>query len=77
MKEQPIRLQGIGWGPGIQAQNIKVGDRLMWNYGYVSEVVGIDPAGEKFLNFSLKDEAGKVWPRRMGKERLVAKMKDR
>lgn len=34
----------IGWGE-VNAQpagNIKVGDTLMWNYGYKSKVLSID-----------------------------------
>ena len=69
-----IRLQGIGWGPATPTEQIKPGDRLMWNYGYVSVVLAVEKASEKYLNFHLKEEDGKEYIRRMKIGRLVARM---
>ena len=74
MEAKLIRLQGMGWGPGTPTEEIKPGDRLMWNYGYISEVLAVEKASEKYLNFRLKEENGKVCTRRMKIGRLVAKM---
>lgn len=68
-----IRLQGVGWGTGTPAGEIKPGDKLMWNYGYISEVIAVEPAGVQYLNFTLKSEDGHIGQRRMKKSRLVAR----
>lgn len=73
MESKSIRLQSVGWGPGTPAMEIQVGDRLMWNFGYVSEVLTIELAGKEFLNFTLKSESGHIGTRRMKKTRLVAR----
>jgi hypothetical protein len=66
-------LQGVGWGQGTPAQEIKPGDKLMWNYGYISEVLAISPRGKTQLTFSLRSENGAVHDRVMGRTRLVAR----
>ena len=72
-KPQSIRLQGVGWGKGTEAQDIKPGDKLMWNYGYISEVLSVEQISKQFLNFTLKSEKGEVNKRRMKLNRLVAR----
>jgi hypothetical protein len=73
MVTKAIILQGIGWSLGTEAQEIKPGDRLMWNYGYMSEVLKIERVSKQFLNFTLKSEKGVVGQRRMKLTRLVAR----
>jgi len=68
-----IILQGVGWGKGTEAQDIKPGDKLMWNYGYISEVLSVEQISKQFLNFTLKSEKGEVNKRRMKLNRLVAR----
>ena len=75
MEQKLIRLQAMGWGPGTPVRDIRIGDRLMWNFGYVSEVLDIVPVGKHFLNFTLRSEDGSIWLRRMKKDRLVARCK--
>lgn len=63
----------IGWGE-VNAQpagNIKVGDTLMWNYGYKSKVLSIDKTTAKSITISTKSDTGKVCQRTMRKSTLI------
>jgi hypothetical protein len=42
-------LQGIGTMPARPAADIKVGDTLIWNYGYESKVEAITPRGKTMI----------------------------
>ena len=69
-----IKLQGIyGAKEGTPTKDLKVGDVLIWNYGYKSEVVEILPSKTgKTITFMMKSlESGKITPRKMGADRLV------
>lgn len=69
-----IKLQGIaGQQQGTATKNLKIGDVIVWNYGYKSEVVEIIPSKTgKTITFMLKSfESGNINPRKMGAERLV------
>ena len=69
-----VKLQGIyGAQKGTPTKNLKVGDIIVWNYGYKSEVVEIIPSKTgKTITFMLRSlESGKVTPRKMGADRLV------
>ena len=69
-----VKLQGIyGAQKGTPTKNLKVGDVIVWNYGYKSEVVEIIPSKTgKTITFMLKSlESGNINPRKMGAERLV------
>ena len=48
-----VKLQGIyGQQPGTPTKNLKIGDVIVWNYGYKSEVVEIHPSKTgKTINF--------------------------
>lgn len=40
-----IKLQGINQKfDGVAAKDLKIGDMLTWNFGYKSEIVGIQPS---------------------------------
>lgn len=40
-----VKLQGIsGNRAGIPTKNLKIGDVIVWNFGYKSEVVEINPS---------------------------------
>lgn len=70
-----IKLQGIsGQQNAIPTKELKVGDFIIWNYGYKSEVVEIIPSKTgKTITFMLKSlESGNINPRKMGADRLVA-----
>ena len=64
-----VRLQSIGMCKGTPAQNIKIGDKILWNYGYHSEVTEITKTTENSIFVVLKSEEGKLYPRRFLKSR--------
>ena len=69
-----IKLQGIcGQQKGTPTKELKIGDVLIWNYGYKSEVMEIIPSKTgKTITFMLKSlESGNINPRKMGANRLV------
>ena len=69
-----VKLQGIhGEQKGTPTKNLKVGDVIVWNFGYKSEVVDIIPSKTgKTITFMLKSlESGNVNSRKMGADRLV------
>lgn len=69
-----IKLQGInGEKQGTPTKDLKVGDILIWNYGYKSEVMEIIPSKTgKTITFILKSlESGNTNTRKMGADRLV------
>ena len=69
-----IKLQGIsGQQKGTATKDLKVGDVIIWNYGYKSEVVEIIPSKTgKTITFMLRNfESGNINARKMGADRLV------
>lgn len=69
-----IKLQGIrGQQKGTATKDLKVGDVIIWNYGYKSEVVEIIPSKTgKTITFMLKSfESGNINARKMGADKLV------
>lgn len=72
-----IHLHGIGKMPARPARELRVGDRLMWNYGHTYTVVAIrpSPSGKTLELEERNDRDGKVYTRRLGASRLVAILK--
>lgn len=69
-----VKLQGIhGQQQGTPTKDLRVGDYIIWNFGYKSEVVEIIPSKTgKTITFMLKSlESGNIIPRKMGADRLV------
>ena len=69
-----VKLQGIrGEKKGTPTKELKIGDIIIWNFGYKSEVVEITPSKTgKTITFMLKSlESGNINPRKMGADRLV------
>lgn len=69
-----VKLQGIyGQQPGTPVKNLKIGDILIWNFGYKSEVIELIPSKTgKTITAMLKSfESGEISPRKMGAQRLV------
>lgn len=69
-----VKLQGIsGQQKGTPTKELKIGDVIIWNFGYKSEVVEITPSKTgKTITFMLKSlESGNINPRKMGADRLV------
>ena len=70
-----MRLQGIGLVAAQPAENIKVGDVLVWNYGATETVVSVAPKGNVSLSLviSYKSYGGTIeqTTRTLKKSRLV------
>ena len=69
-----VKLQGIhGEKKGTPTKDLRIGDIIIWNFGYKSEVVDITPSKTgKTIKFMLKSlESGNVNSRKMGADRLV------
>lgn len=67
-----VWLQGVGWVKGKPAGELKIGDRMMWNYGYVSTVEQIAQSSAQFVGIKERLEDGKLFDRRLKVDRLVA-----
>lgn len=59
-------IQGIGEVNAKLGQDIKIGDVLVWNYGYTSTVKGIASETKSFITFILVSKSG-ISERRMKK----------
>lgn len=69
-----VKLQGIcGHQAGTAVKDLKVGDVIIWNFGYKSEVVELLPSktGKTITAMLRSFEDGQIRPRKMGAERLV------
>lgn len=68
-----IQLQSVGHVPAQPAGNIKQGDRLMWNFGHIYKVVGIEKETEKSIFiYEQSMKGGMIYSRQLLKSRLVA-----
>jgi hypothetical protein len=70
-----IKLQGIYGEQSAKAvKDLKIGDVIVWNYGYKSSVTDLIPSKTgKTVTAMLKSfEDGKIRSRKMGTNRLVA-----
>ena len=76
MRELPghVRLISVGLVPGIPARELKVGDRLMWNFASTTTIRQIADVSPNYLEVAEEDEKGRLWKRRMKKDRLVARI---
>lgn len=69
-----VKLQGItGQQAGTAVKDLKIGDVLVWNYGYKSEVVELIPSktGKTITAMLRSRQDGQIRARKMGSERLV------
>lgn len=75
--KQSIQLQGVGSFQAKPAKDIVVGeDYFVWNYGSTSKPIKVLKESPKQIVFQTKTEDGKLWERRMNKDRLVAYAND-
>lgn len=75
--EDKIHLIGIGEVPAKKAKDFKTGDIIMWNYGHLSRVEGIEKETKTQIIFKLSSGANEdnlyyKSTRRVGRERLLA-----
>ena len=68
------RLQGIGMRKAIEAKDLKPGMVVAWNYGYSSEVIGVEfsKTGKTLVATLKSNETGSISNRKMAATRLVA-----
>lgn len=66
-----IHLQAVGLTTAILAENIEVGDALVWNYGSVSIVTAVARASKCFMRITTLSSNGSTYERRMKIGRLV------
>ena len=52
--ENQIWLQQVGYKPAVKAETLKVGDVLMWNWGYTSTITNIIKVSAKSILFEAK-----------------------
>lgn len=73
-----VRLQGVGMCKGTPAKDLKIGNHLVWNFGYEYEVTNINFSKTgKTLKITEKNiESGEEFERRLGSERLVVVLKE-
>jgi len=86
-KMKTVHLQGMGNYAGSPAKNLQSGDRIMWNYGCIEEVVAVSPSTTgktvKAILKSVVDSYGRaihegaIGTRKLGAERLVVVTKKR
>lgn len=63
-----IHLQGIGMQPAAKAQDLKVGDTTLWNYGYTDKIKDIKPKGKTMITVTFENNR----TRNLRKDRYVA-----
>jgi hypothetical protein len=66
-----VKLQGMPRTKGTKAEDVKVGDVLVWNQGGTSQVMSITPKGKQSLLWKTRTEDGREWERTVRKNRLV------
>ena len=73
-----VQLQSVGYVKAKEAQQFKIGELMMWNFGYKSEILSIVKETKTQIIFSLNSikpngsTDGKVYERRLKKNRLIA-----
>lgn len=66
-----VKLQGMGRMKGTKAEDVRVGDVLLWNQGGSSQVLSITPKGKKSLLWTTRTADNREWERTVRKNRLV------
>lgn len=66
-----VKLQGMGRMKGTKAEDVRVGDVLLWNQGGSSQVLSITPKGKKSLLWKTRTADNREWERTVRKTRLV------
>lgn len=66
-----IQLQGIGKVDAVRAGDLRVGDRIAWNFGYSSKVVAIGKSTPKGRYITTQSESGKKYTKLYSNNRLM------
>lgn len=72
---QTLQLQSIGHVVGEPAENIKLNDSLMWNFGEIETVVEVLQPTKAFVSVKVKSKCGTIGTRKLKKSRLVCILK--
>lgn len=69
-----VQLQGYGRADAYNAENIKKGDILLWNYGYTSKVKNVEstPSGKSVKITTTDSRSGNEYTNTYRKNRLLA-----
>lgn len=65
-----ISLQSIGTVSAKPAQDFKVGEVILWNFGSKAKILAVVSQTAKFITFQIEESTG-VYSRRLKKDRLV------
>ncbi len=66
-----VHLQAVGAVPGKPAAALEIGDRVGWNFGYISTVLDIQPCGRLSLRVLFTTAGTPRW-RSLRRSRLLA-----
>jgi len=73
MTKYSKHLQGIGEVPAIKNNKLRIGDRLVYNFGYIYKIVGVRKLSEKSKVYKLmSEEDGELYDRRFMNYGLTA-----
>lgn len=62
-----IQLQGIGYRKAKAAEDFKIGDVMICNFGYTQTVVDIQPCGKTMIKLFVKCQNGCVYEKKTRK----------
>lgn len=48
-----VMLPTLGNCRAVKASRLRIGDKIVWNHGYISEIVSIDPDEDNFIIFGI------------------------
>jgi len=69
---QTITLIGIGRVRATTAENLSIGDTIVWNYGYRYTVDNIAPRGKTELTITERNiDTGLIYKRNVKRTRLI------
>lgn len=71
-RKHQSQLQGIGWKNAVAAQELKPGQHILYNYGYKSLILAVEPKGVKSVIVTTICEKGNQYNRRYKSTSLVA-----
>jgi hypothetical protein len=70
LTKNSMRLQGIGIVKAQPASQIKEGDKLMWNFGAIENVIKVTKQTDKSIWIDITSK-GKHYNRMLSKTRLI------
>jgi len=65
--EMAVWVQSTGWVKARQGKDLKIGDQIVYNWGYIGTIVSIIKETHKTITFGI-ESSGKVYEQRIGKE---------